>query len=96
MEEEDPSCQTCKGGNHAVTHQCVDCEEFTCSAMVKAHTVAKKVCHHRVLPLDEPRDFFRKENPFSGASPLKEASCPHHVEKQLVEKLLDLCPVAGT
>jgi hypothetical protein len=82
-ENENPLCQTCESGDHAATHQCLDCEEFTCSAMVKAHTVAKALRHHRVLPLDEARNFFRKENPFSGASPLKEASCPQHVGRQL-------------
>ena len=79
-EEENPLCQTCESGNHAATHQCVDCEELTCSAM---EMVAKILCHHRVLPLVEARDFFRKENPFSGASPLNEASCPLHVGEQL-------------
>jgi hypothetical protein len=50
----------------------VDCEEFTCSMMVKAHTVPKALRHHRVLPLDEAREFFRKEN-----------SCPLHVGEQV-------------
>jgi hypothetical protein len=83
FEEEHPLCQTCESGDHAATQQCVDCEEFTCSAMVKIHTMPKAMRHHRVLPLHEARDFFRKENPFSGDSPLKEASCPQHVGEQL-------------
>jgi hypothetical protein len=82
-ENETPMCQTCESGDHVATHQCVDCEELTCSAMVKAHTVAKAMRHHRVLPLDEPRDFFRKKNSITGASPLMKASCPQHVRKQL-------------
>ena len=54
-------CQTCESVYHAATHRCVNCEEFTCSAMVK----------------------IRKEKPFPGASPLKEANWPLHVGKQL-------------
>jgi hypothetical protein len=60
----------------------VDCEEFTCSDMVKIHTMPKAMRHHRMLPLHEARDFFRKENPFSSISPQKKASCPLHVGKQ--------------
>jgi hypothetical protein len=60
----------------------VDCGKFTCSAMVEIHTMPNTLRKHRVLPLYEARDF-RKENPFSGTSPLKEASCPQHAGEQL-------------
>jgi hypothetical protein len=82
-----PMCQTCENSDHAATHQCVDCEEFTCSAMMQAHTVPKSMRSHRVLPLEEARDFFRKENPFSSALPQKVSCCPLHGEEQL--KLYD-------
>jgi hypothetical protein len=86
-EEMIPMCQTCENSDHVATHQCVDCEEFTCSAMVQTHTVPKSMRSHRVLPLAQARDFFRKENPFSTISPQQASCCPLHGEEHL--KLYD-------
>ena len=53
MEKKDVACELCEDDDHPATHRCLECEEYLCSMLAKAHLKMKFTKGHTVLVLSE-------------------------------------------
>jgi len=80
-----PKCQLCDEAHDAAA-RCLDCQEFLCELMARAHTKSKATCQHRVQSLSTQDVHSAAPQPVDVQVPMVEASTKKKHKKKHKDK----------